>query len=93
MQTLAGYIVHDAGICGGEPRIRGTRITVRAIGSSSDETGQTPLAVPPGQSQFRQRRTVDSKGGAFHHARADLRAVPVPCTTVGPIEESALRSA
>jgi uncharacterized protein (DUF433 family) len=31
MQTLAGYIVHDAGICGGEPRIRGTRITVRTI--------------------------------------------------------------
>ena len=31
MQTLAGHIVHDAEICGGEPRIRGTRITVRAI--------------------------------------------------------------
>ena len=31
MQTLASYIVHDAGICGGEPRIRGTRITVRTI--------------------------------------------------------------
>jgi uncharacterized protein (DUF433 family) len=30
MQTLAGHIVHDAEICGGEPRIRGTRITVRA---------------------------------------------------------------
>jgi uncharacterized protein (DUF433 family) len=31
MQTLADHIVHDAEICGGEPRIRGTRITVRAI--------------------------------------------------------------
>ena len=31
MQTLAGHIVHDAEICGGEPRVRGTRITVRAI--------------------------------------------------------------
>lgn len=31
MQTLAGHIVHDAEICGGEPRIRGTRITVCAI--------------------------------------------------------------
>ena len=31
MQTLAGHIVHDAEICGGEPRIRGTRITVRTI--------------------------------------------------------------
>jgi uncharacterized protein (DUF433 family) len=31
MQTVAGHIVHDAEICGGEPRIRGTRITVRAI--------------------------------------------------------------
>ena len=31
MQTLAGHIVYDTGICGGEPRIRGTRITVRTI--------------------------------------------------------------
>ena len=31
MQTLADHIVHDAAICGGEPRMRGTRITVRAI--------------------------------------------------------------
>ncbi|HYY16990.1 MAG TPA: DUF433 domain-containing protein [Gammaproteobacteria bacterium] len=31
MATLADHIVRDAEICGGEPRIRGTRITVRAI--------------------------------------------------------------
>ncbi len=31
MTTLADHIVRDAEICGGEPRIRGTRITVRAI--------------------------------------------------------------
>ena len=31
MQTLASHIVYDAEICGGEPRIRGTRITVRTI--------------------------------------------------------------
>ena len=31
MQTLVGHIVRDAAICGGEPRMRGTRITVCAI--------------------------------------------------------------
>jgi len=31
MQTLVGHIVRDAAICGGEPRMRGTRITVGAI--------------------------------------------------------------
>lgn len=31
METLANHIVRDHEICGGEPRIRGTRITVHAI--------------------------------------------------------------
>jgi uncharacterized protein (DUF433 family) len=31
MGTLTDHIVRDQEICGGEPRIRGTRITVRAI--------------------------------------------------------------
>jgi uncharacterized protein (DUF433 family) len=31
MGTLTDQIVRDKEICGGEPRIRGTRITVRAI--------------------------------------------------------------
>ena len=31
MGTLTDHIVRDEDICGGEPRIRGTRITVRAI--------------------------------------------------------------
>jgi uncharacterized protein (DUF433 family) len=31
MGTMTDHIVRDAEICGGEPRIRGTRITVRAI--------------------------------------------------------------
>lgn len=31
MATLMDRIVCDVDICGGEPRIRGTRITVRAI--------------------------------------------------------------
>lgn len=35
MQLLKGHIVRDAEICGGEPRIRGTRITVRAIVEST----------------------------------------------------------
>ena len=31
MKTLADYIIHDKDICGGEPRIRETRISVRTI--------------------------------------------------------------
>jgi uncharacterized protein (DUF433 family) len=31
VEILADYIARDKDICGGEPRIRGTRITVRAI--------------------------------------------------------------
>lgn len=31
MSPLAKQIVRDAEICGGEPRIHGTRITIRAI--------------------------------------------------------------
>ena len=31
MKTFADYIAHDEAICGGEPRIRGTRIPVRTI--------------------------------------------------------------
>jgi uncharacterized protein (DUF433 family) len=31
MGTFTEHIVRDKEICGGEPRIRGTRITVRAI--------------------------------------------------------------
>jgi len=31
MSIVANHIVRDGAICGGEPRIRGTRITVRAI--------------------------------------------------------------
>lgn len=31
MSALVDHIVRDEGICGGEPRIRGTRIAVRTI--------------------------------------------------------------
>jgi uncharacterized protein (DUF433 family) len=31
LKILAEHIVRDEGMCGGEPRIRGTRITVRSI--------------------------------------------------------------
>jgi len=31
MRSLADHIVRDEAICGGEPRIRGTRIAVRTI--------------------------------------------------------------
>ena len=68
------YFVRDPGICGGEPVIRGTRVTVRTVLASLAEgmTGEEILADFPTLSEESVRAVI-----AFAAASAE-EDLPVP---------------
>jgi uncharacterized protein (DUF433 family) len=45
---LADYIVKTPGVCGGQPRIAGTRIKVKHVYTWVDRAGMTPAQVVAG---------------------------------------------
>jgi uncharacterized protein (DUF433 family) len=69
-------IVRDPGVCGGEPVIRGTRVTVRTILASLAEGADVPEILE----DFPSLSEPDVKAVIAFAARSAEEDLPVPST-------------